>query len=80
MCPDAVQVIISKAGEARAEHKNQGVGKALVEEKTRLGCVKSAEERLQCSWSRTSLVLSNDLVTKHSSSESTPVKCAAASN
>lgn len=29
----------SKAGEDRAEHKNQGVGKGLVEEKTRLGCV-----------------------------------------
>lgn len=39
MCPDAVGVIISKAGEGRAEHKNQGVGKAVAEKKTRLGCV-----------------------------------------
>lgn len=43
MCPDAIGAIIIKAGEGRAEHNNHGVSKALVVEKTRLGCVEEAE-------------------------------------
>lgn len=42
MCPDAIGVIINKAGEGRAEHNNHGVSKALVVEKTRLGCEEAA--------------------------------------